>query len=133
MELPFVFCLYLLYIYNITYKTSLPQVATSIAAGNAVILKPSELSAHTSNVFEKLFTKYLDQDLYSCIQGGIEVAKTITKQPFDLIIFTGSSEKGKLVAKAAADNLVPCILELGGKSPTIVDGGDLQVAARRIV
>jgi aldehyde dehydrogenase (NAD+) len=55
------------------------------------------------------------------IEGGIEVAKSITTKKWDLIIFTGSPEKGKLVAKAASENLIPCILELGGKSPTIVD------------
>lgn len=67
------------------------------------------------------------------IEGGLEVAKSITRQPFDLIIFTGGTEKGKLVAKAAAENLVPCILELGGKSPCIVDGsGDIDMACKRI-
>ena len=66
------------------------------------------------------------------IEGGIEIAANITKHPFDLIIFTGSPEKGKLVAKAAAENLIPCILELGGKCPVIVDGtNDLGMAARR--
>ena len=67
------------------------------------------------------------------IEGGVEVAKSITTKPFDLIIFTGGTEKGKLVAKAAAENLTPCILELGGKSPCIVDdSGDLAMACRRI-
>lgn len=64
----------------------------------------------------------------------MEVAKAITREPFDIIVFTGSSEKGKLVAKAAAENLVPCILELGGKSPIIVDeDADLDMTSRKIV
>lgn len=62
------------------------------------------------------------------------MAKSITTKKFDLIVFTGGTEKGKLVAKAAAENLIPCILELGGKSPCIVDGtGDLNMAAKRYI
>lgn len=79
------------------------------------------MAPHSSNVLVKLFNKYLDPECFVVIEGGIEVAKAITTYPFDLIIFTGSPEKGRLVAQAAAKNLVPCILELGGKSPTIVD------------
>lgn len=67
------------------------------------------------------------------IEGQVEVAKKITSLKFDLIMFTGSTEKGKLVAKAASQNLVPCLLELGGKSPVIVDkNSDLNNAALRI-
>lgn len=63
----------------------------------------------------------------------MNVAINITKQPFDLIIFTGGTEKGKLVAKAAAENLTPCILELGGKSPCVIDGTvDLGMTCRRM-
>ena len=81
---------------------------------------------------KKLFEKYLDKRFYRVIEGGVQVAINITKQPFDLIIFTGGTEKGKLVAKAAAENLVPCILELGGKSPCIVDGSvDMGMTCRR--
>lgn len=96
-------------------------MAAAIAAGNCVILKPSEIAPHSSKVMADLVNNYLDKSCYAVIEGGVEVSKTITTFPFDLIIFTGSPEKGKLVAKAASENLVPCILELGGKSPTIVD------------
>ncbi len=75
----------------------------------------------SSNLIKEVFDKYLDKDCYAVIEGQIEVAKNITKEPWDLLIFTGSPMKGKLVAQAAAENLVPCILELGGKSPTIVN------------
>ncbi len=82
----------------------------------------------------ELFEKYLDKNCYVCLEGQIEVAKKIITFPVDLIIFTGSPEKGKIVAKAASENLVPCILELGGKSPTIVDeGANLDNACKRIL
>jgi len=120
--------------WNYPVATAVPYLATAIAAGNCCIVKPSEVSAHTSNVIAELVDKYLDKDCYRCIEGQVEVAKAITKEKFDLIVFTGSTEKGKLVAKAAAENLIPCVLELGGKSPTIVDrDANLDNAAMRIV
>lgn len=85
------------------------------------MLKPSELAPNTSNLLAKLFKDYLDPDCYAVVEGGAKVAEAIINEKFDHIIFTGSSEKGKIVAQAAAKNLTPCILELGGKSPTIVD------------
>lgn len=109
--------------WNYPLYTAVPPLAAAIAAGNCAILKPSELAPHSSNVLKKLIDQYLDQECYRVIEGGLEVAIKITTLPFDLIIFTGSPEKGKLVARAASNNLVPCILELGGKSPTIVDEG----------
>ncbi len=88
----------------------------------------------TSKVLASLFEKFMDPKYFRVIEGKVEVAKAIVTRPFDLIIFTGSPMKGKLVARAAAENLTPCILELGGKSPTIVDSdADLDVAAQRIV
>jgi len=120
--------------WNYPLTTSVPYVASAIAAGNCCVIKPSELSSHTSKVIAELFDKYLDKDCYRCIEGQVEIAKAIIKEPFDVIVFTGSTEKGKLVAKAAAENLIPCILELGGKSPTIVDNNaDLDNAALRIM
>lgn len=70
---------------------------------------------------ETFFAKFLDSDSYLCVQGREQVAIRATSLKVDQIIYTGSTEKGKLVAQAAAQNLVPCILELGGKSPLIVD------------
>lgn len=91
------------------------------------------MAPHTSNLLKTLFTKYLDPDCFAVIEGGARVASEITLAPFDHIIFTGSPEKGKLVAKAAAENLTPCLLELGGKSPTIVDKDvNIENAALRI-
>lgn len=107
--------------WNYPIYTAIPQVAAAIAAGNCVILKPSELSSHSSGVIKKLFDNYLNPDFYQCIEGRIEVAKTVTKLPVDVICFTGSTATGRLVAIEAAKNLVPCILELGGKCPVIID------------
>ncbi len=120
--------------WNYPVTTSVPYVASAIAAGNCCVIKPSELSPHSSNVIAELFDKYLDKECYRCIEGQVEVAKAIIKDQFDVIVFTGSTEKGKLVAKAASENLIPYVLELGGKSPTIVDrNADLENAALRII
>ncbi len=119
--------------WNYPVADSVPYVASAIIAGNCAVVKPSELSPNTSHVIHELFEKYMDPDCYRCIEGQVEVAKAIVKEKFDIICFTGSSEKGKLIAKAAAENLVPYILELGGKSPTIVDKeADIENAALRI-
>jgi aldehyde dehydrogenase (NAD+) len=107
--------------WNYPIYTAIPQVAAAIAAGNCVILKPSELSSHSSGIIKKLFDNYLNPDFYQCIEGRIEVAKAVTKLPVDVICFTGSTATGRLVAIEAAKNLVPCILELGGKCPVIID------------
>lgn len=120
--------------WNYPLATSIPYLAAAIAAGNCCVVKPSEVSAYTSKVIAELMDRYLDRDCYRCIEGKVEVAKAIIKEKFDVIAFTGSTEKGKLVAQAAAENLTPCILELGGKSPTIVDrNANLENAALRIV
>lgn len=83
---------------------------------------------------KRLFVRHLDSSCYACIEGAVQVAIAITAKPFDVICFTGSTEKGKLVAAAAAKNLIPCVLELGGKSPTIVDEtADVDFAAKKVV
>jgi aldehyde dehydrogenase (NAD+) len=119
--------------WNYPFYTTVAPAAEAIAAGNCVCLKPSEMSPNTSNLMKEIFDKYLDKNCYTVIEGGPNIAKNITTHKWDLIIFTGSPEKGKLVAKAAAENLIPCILELGGKNPTIVDkDANVQSAAMRI-
>lgn len=130
---PFGVCL-VMSAWNYPVFTALPPVASAMAAGNCVLLKPSELSPHTSNVLKELFDKYLDKECYRVIEGQVETSKAIVKEHWDLIIFTGSPEKGRLVARAAAENLTPCILELGGKNPCIVDeDADLENAALRVI
>lgn len=117
--------------WNFPVSTIAPFVS-AIAAGNAVLIKPSEFSPATSRLLKKFFEKYLDKRYYRCIEGGVQTSIKLTNTAFDLICFTGSTFTGKLIAKAAAQHLTPLILELGGKCPTIVDrSANLQLAARR--
>ena len=116
--------------WNYPYYVTLKPLVQAIATGNCTIIKPSELSPVSSNLVQKLVEEYLDPRCFRVIQGGVDVSIEITKHPFDLICFTGSTEKGKLVAKAAAEHLIPCILELGGKCPLIVsENADADFAA----
>lgn len=120
--------------WNYPMMGSLSVLANAIGAGNMAIIKPSELAKSSSRIVKKLVENYLDQKAYKVIEGAVEVSKDIITKPFDLIVFTGSPEKGKLVAAAAAENLTPCILELGGKCPCIVDSSaGLSYAASKIV
>lgn len=78
-------------------------------------------------------TKYLDSGCFAVCQGGPDIAQAVTQARFDSIVFTGSPAKGKIVAEAAAKNLIPCILELGGKCPVVVDdSADIDFAAKKI-
>ena len=91
------------------------------------------MAPNCSAVLKKLVETYLDNDCYKVLEGGVEVASKICTYPWDLICFTGSTEKGKLVAESAAKNLVPCILELGGKCPCIIDEtADVDFAASKV-
>jgi aldehyde dehydrogenase (NAD+) len=120
--------------WNYPFIGIIQPLSQAISAGNLAIIKPSELAPFSAKVVEKLVKTYLDPDCFQCIMGGVEVAIEITTFPFDLIIYTGSTDKGKLVAAAAAKNLTPCILELGGKSPMIVDEGcDIDWASKRAI
>jgi coniferyl-aldehyde dehydrogenase len=107
--------------WNFPLHLALIPAATAIAAGNRVMLKVSEFTPHTSSVLKRLIQENFSPDLFYVTDGGGEVASAFTKLPFDHLIFTGSTQVGKIVAKAAADNLTPVTLELGGKSPVIVD------------
>lgn len=87
----------------------------AIAAGNAVILKPSELSLNAAEAFAKLIPKYLDHECYHVVMGGAAETQALLKQRFDYIFYTGSPQVGKIIHQAAAQHLTPCTLELGGK------------------
>lgn len=118
--------------WNYPLATALGPVISAIAAGNCVILKPSEVAPFTAKAVKDLFDRFLDRTAYACVNGAVNVAIRTTQTPVDLIIFTGSTEKGKLVAAAAAKNLVPCILELGGKCPMVIDEScDLEYTAKK--
>ena len=120
--------------WNAPFFTTVRPLVTTIAAGNTALIKPSEMSAESSKMIRYLVENYLDNDCYKVVEGGAEVSIACTQAKWDLICFTGSSEKGKLVAQAAAKNLVPTILELGGKSITIIDEtANINVACYKII
>lgn len=118
------------------YPVQLPllPVSGAIAAGNCVIIKPSEVSPATAETIAKLLPKYLDKECYHVICGGIPETTDLLKERFDYIFYTGSTTVGKIVREAANKNLTPVTLELGGKSPVYVDESvDMEVAVRRIL
>jgi aldehyde dehydrogenase (NAD+) len=120
--------------WNYPFYTLMGPVSACIAAGNCCLIKPSELSPNCSLVMTKLCQKYLDKSCYQVVQGKAEVSKKLTSMRFDMIVFTGSTQKGKLVAEAAGRNLVPTCLELGGKSPAIIDEtADATLAAKKVL
>ncbi|XDA90104.1 hypothetical protein R6Z07F_019684 [Ovis aries] len=109
------------------------QPLIAIAAGNAVIIKPFEVSENTTKLLAKLLPQYLDQDLYAVVNGGVEETTELLKQQFDHILYTGNTAVGKIVMQVAAKHLTPVTLELGGNSPCYVDRDcDLDVACRLI-
>jgi len=113
--------------------TLVPAIA-AIAAGNTVVLKPSELSAHTSAVLSKMIRSNFDPSFLAVVEGGVEATTELLAQPFDKIFFTGSTTVGRIVYQAAAKNLVPVTLELGGKSPLIIaPDANLKVCVKRLV
>jgi acyl-CoA reductase-like NAD-dependent aldehyde dehydrogenase len=119
--------------WNYPVNLILCPLVGAIAAGNCVILKPSEIAAHTSTILAKLIPKYMDQEAIRVIEGGIPETTALLRERFDHIFYTGAPEIGKIIMAAASKNLTPVTLELGGKSPVIVDKDcDLVVAGRRI-
>ena len=119
--------------WNFPFATSLKVVVVAIAAGNCVCVKPSEMSAYSSAVIREI-TESLDQRVFGCVEGGPEAAIALLNERWDLIVFTGSPDKGKLIASAAAKYLTPTILELGGKNPCIIDqDAKMDVSLKRIV
>jgi coniferyl-aldehyde dehydrogenase len=119
--------------WNYPVQLALAPLAGALAAGNRVMLKPSELTPRTSEILAELLGRALPRPLVDTVVGGPEMGEAFSRLPFDHLVFTGSTRVGKLVMRAAAENLVPVTLELGGKSPTLVlpDFG-LDVAAERI-
>lgn len=119
--------------WNYPYQLSFVPAITAIAAGNTVILKPSELPELTSNVMAKLINDNFDPGFFHVVEGGVDITSELLKYRFDKIFFTGSIPVGRIVYQAAAKNLTPVTLELGGKSPVFVfNGCDIKVTAKRI-
>jgi len=115
-------------------QLALAPLVQVIAAGNRAMVKPSELVPETAALLHDLIAETFPEDQVTVVTGGPEVGEEFSRLPFDHLVFTGSTRVGKVVMRAAAENLVPVTLELGGKSPTIV-GKDFNVrtAAERII
>lgn len=119
--------------WNYPLSLAVGPLVSAIAAGNSVILKPSELTPHVSAVLSRMVKDIFPANRVSVFEGGPEVSQHLLKLPFDHIFFTGSPAIGKVVMKAAAENLTSVTLELGGKSPTIVTASaNIKEAAQRI-
>jgi aldehyde dehydrogenase (NAD+) len=120
--------------WNYPFQLALCPLIAAVAAGNRVVLKPSELTPNTSSIIAKIIEKTFHINHVEVFEGGVEVADKLLAQRWDYIFFTGSVAVGKVVAKAAAENLTPVTLELGGKNPCIIDEtANLKLAAKRIV
>jgi aldehyde dehydrogenase (NAD+) len=119
--------------WNYPLHLCLSPLAAALSAGNAVLLKPSELAPATSAALAELIPQFLDPAGVAVVEGGPDVTQAVLDQRFDHLFFTGSARVGRLVMEAAARHLTPVTLELGGKSPAIVHrSANLGVAARRI-
>ena len=119
--------------WNYPVQLLLVPVAGAIAAGNAVVMKPSEVSAATSELLARLVPQYLDDSAIACIEGAVPETTALLAQRWDHIFYTGNGTVGRVVMRAAAEHLTPVTLELGGKSPVVVDSSaNVKVAARRI-
>ncbi len=120
--------------WNFPVNLLLSPLVSAIAGGNTAILKPSEFTPHTSAVLSKLIKSIFNENEIALIEGGIETSTALLELPFNHIFFTGAPNIGKIVMKAAAKNLASVTLELGGKSPTVVDEtASINTAAKRIV
>jgi coniferyl-aldehyde dehydrogenase len=120
--------------WNFPINLVLAPLGTIFAAGNRVMIKPSEFTPVTSELTKKMFKEYFDSAEAAVFTGGADVAASFSSLAFDHLLFTGSTQTGKLVMKSASENLVPVTLELGGKSPVIVDEkADLKKTATRVM
>jgi aldehyde dehydrogenase (NAD+) len=119
--------------WNYPIQLSLMPVIGAIAAGNTVIIKPSELAIHSSKLINEMITQTFDSQYITVIEGGKETTEKLLNEKLDYIFFTGSTHVGKLIMQQASKHLTPVTLELGGKSPTIVDqDSNISLAAKRI-
>ena len=120
--------------WNYPIQLALAPLVGALAGGNCAVIKPSEVAPASSALMARLIPKYFDRDAVVVVEGGVPETTTLLAQRFDHIFYTGNGTVGRIVMEAAAKHLTPVTLELGGKSPAIVDRDvDLDVAARRIV
>ncbi len=119
--------------WNFPVSLSLTPLATALAAGNRVMLKPSEMTPATTALIASMLAETFDEEQVAVVTGDAETGKAFSSLPFDHLFFTGSIPVGRAIMRAASENLVPVTLELGGKSPVIVDKDyPLETAARRV-
>ncbi|MEQ8825223.1 MAG: coniferyl aldehyde dehydrogenase [Filomicrobium sp.] len=119
--------------WNFPIFLGLSPLVGALAAGNRAMLKTSEFAPRTGNLIKEMIAETFSEEEVLVVTGGVDVATEFTKQPFDQIVFTGSTQVGRIVMRAAADNLTPVTLELGGKSPAIIhDSFPIKEAAKRI-
>jgi aldehyde dehydrogenase (NAD+) len=120
--------------WNYPYQLAFAPLLGAVAAGNTVVLKPSELTPNTSKITKEIIEAVFDKNHVAVIEGGVSVSQELLAQRWDYIFFTGSVPVGKIVAKAAAEHLTPVTLELGGKSPCVIDEtANIKLAAKRLV
>ena len=120
--------------WNYPYQIALIPAISAIAAGNTVVIKPSEIPNNTSKVLAQLINTNFDENHLTVIEGDVATTTELLQQKWDKIFFTGSTPVGKIIYKAAAENLTPVTLELGGKSPTFVLADcNIKITAKRIV
>ena len=120
--------------WNYPFQLSIAPLIGAVAAGNTVVLKPSEYSKNTSLLLEKILSNVFDPGHVVVVNGGVDISTKLLEFKWDYIFFTGSIGVGKIIAKAAANNLTPTTLELGGKNPCIVDEtASIEISAKRIV
>jgi len=119
--------------WNYPVQLALAPMVGAIAGGNCILMKPGSYSPATSNILARIIPEYLDQDAIRVIEGNRDVTSAVLKERFEKIFFTGSGFVGRIVARAAAEHMTPCVLELGGKSPCVVDSSaDLEHASQRL-
>ena len=119
--------------WNFPVSLAVTPLATALAAGNRVMLKPSEMTPATTGLLASMLTEIFDAEQVAVVTGDAKVGSAFSSLPFDHLLFTGSTPVGRAIMRAATENLVPVTLELGGKSPVIVEPGyNLRTAARRV-
>ena len=119
--------------WNYPLSMVMAPLVGAVAAGNCVVMKPSEITAHTSAALAAILPRYLDSDAFAVVEGGVPETSELLEQRFDHILYTGNERVARIVMTAAAKHLTPVTLELGGKSPCLIDkSANLEVAASRI-
>lgn len=127
-------CVLVITAWNYPFLLAMNPLIGAVSAGNCCIIKPSETAPHTSAVVKEIINDIYEENFCTVVEGAAEETTMLLKQSFDMIHYTGSERVGKIIARAAAENLTPVILELGGKSPCIVDEtADTDMAAKRII